>query len=221
MPEREDPTSHFAVLSRSVCAESAKRIAMIFQEYRTRFNPAQVFETGLQHAGTAATALVGEITILETTESYATSGAKQEVISHLASLRLTLGMMSRNYQPAVLMTHVVDQFIKRVEPEPQEQALPGGKGTVRPYDVANATGDGDDGQEGIPGLEKSRRKKAKVDAGPASGQGTAPYDETTGLPFLPSSFLEDLAGDDVGFTGFNEGSEYGLSWDSYLGFPTT
>lgn len=216
--EAPSPTAdRFKNMSRSVCASSAKRISAIFAEYRRRLDLAQVFGTGVQHAGTAATALMGEID-LQTDPI-----EKAVLVESLSSLRATLARMSKNYQPAVLMTSVVDQFIRGVkasggysadtakaasEAEEESAAVVAPNGTevrlaadrVPEYDV--------DGGEGS-------RKRQRVDQSyifTPTGPGAA---SPQGLPFLPSSFLESLNMEDMSFLDLGAQQEYGFSWDSY------
>ena len=213
------PTAdRFKNSSRSVCASSAKRISAIFAEYRRRFDLAQVFGTGVQHAGTAATALMGEIDLQTDPVE------KAVLVQSLSSLRATLARMSKNYQPAVQMTSVVDQFIRSVKAsggysadaakavsEAEEEAVPPivapdgaevrlAADRVPEYDVA-----GDSGS----------RKRQRVDQSyiftPTGPGAVSPQ----GLPFLPSSFLESLNMEDMGFLDLGAQPDFGISWDRY------
>lgn len=207
------------LVSRSVCASSAKSISSIFAEYRRRFDMAQVFGTGVQHAGTAATALMGEINLQ--TEP----GERAALVESLDSLRTTMARMSKNYQPAVLMTSVVDQFIRDVKAGAGYQAnvssslfekreensavvAPTGTGVrlaadrVPEYDVTGGVGS---------------HKRARVDRSyifTPTGPGTA---SPQGLPFLPSSFFEGLEMDDMSFLDMGAQQDFGFSWDTNPG----
>lgn len=200
IPERDESFKHLTTLSRSVCTESAKRIALIFEQYRTRFNIAQVFETGLQHAGTAATALMGEIAILERERHGAVVETKEALVSRLESLRLTLSLMSRNYQPAILMTRIVDQFIRQIEPRPKETK----KRSLQT-----------DTPEGETSRRLDRRKRPRL-----ATQSAYPQDRRSRnsrvLPPLPSDFLGALRAEDEEMQEFNEHPEYWVLFNSHL-----
>lgn len=196
--ERE-VNSHFTSLSRGSCVESAKQIAVIFEQYRSRFDLAQIFGTGVQHAGTAATALMGEIVLQTDTRERA------ELLQSLSSIRLSISEMSKNYRPAELMTSVVDQFIRSIQNgknrQPQQQP---------PKRSAN-------GEVSVAGtrIEESQGvfslKRARADSSYSFTPGTQ---SPSGLPFLPSSFLEGLSAEDSLFNdlaGIADGTCF--QWD--------
>lgn len=203
-------SNHFTSLSRTSCAESAKQIATVFEQYRSRFDLAQVYGTAVQHAGTAATALMGEV-ILQTDLQ-----EREQLIQKLASLRLSISLMSRNYQPAGQMTNVVDQFIRSVQNGNTDQPQPQPPPPQRPSNgESSATG----AKMNDPSLDFTMppdfdgmgpsRKRARVDNA-FSFTPTCPGAQSpSGLPFLPSSFLEGLTADDSMFgdlAGITDGS---------------
>lgn len=166
--ERGGPSSHFTALSRSICVEGARRIALVLQQYRETLNLSQVFETGLQHAGAATTALMGEIAMLELADTSAAVTAREELVSLLQSLRLSISLMSGNYEAATRMTTDVDRFIGRI-----------GSSVVirnanRPRDGRRREGKydttADDSCQEAAGLGQDRRKRARrVGLAQASG----------------------------------------------------
>jgi hypothetical protein len=199
--------NHFTMLSRTVCGDNAKRVAMIFKRYRERFDLTQVFVTGLQHVGTAATALMAEILI------QSNHIERKELLCQLGCLKQTLSLMSRTYQPAVLMCSVVEHFIKdcqRVkETNAQAPETPMGAnissnvsfdhlvpftgtatyGRKRPYNYVDNAGEG----------FGTTTKRARFDGThcftPRGARGQSPK----GLPFLPSSWLEEFDFEDTEF----------------------
>lgn len=228
--------SHFIALSRSVCTDSARRIVAILQRYKSRFDPAQAFGTAIQHAGIAASTLMGEILLQQqqeqnpkTSSSRASPEAGELIHADLQSLRLILGIMSRNYQPAAVMAAAVDHF------------LSGSQATTRPGDSTSGQqplSHGCDGSSnphpdyyaGIdPDIFSSSagpaRKRARLDGPGASflpSRGHSPASPGPGgLPFLSSSFLESLGADESAFTDLGDHSDYAFPWDatSSLGFP--
>lgn len=209
-----DMNNHFTSLSRTSCAESAKQIAHIFEQYRSRFDLAQVYGTAVQHAGTSATALMGEI-ILQTEAQ-----ERDELIEKLSSMRLTISLMSRNYQPAGHMTNVVDQFIRSV------QSNNGGEQQSQPRQPSQRPSNGESSAMGarmgeqvdfsVPpdfeGLATSR-KRTRIDNS-FSFTPTCPGAQSpSGLPFLPSSFLEGLNADDSMFSDLAGITDPSFQWD--------
>jgi hypothetical protein len=175
----EPNRNHFTALSRSVCASNA-RSAHIFEQYRKVYDLSQIFMTGLQHAGTAATALMAEIMIEDDEDKRA------DLLSSLSSLEVTIGMMSRAYQPALLMGKVLDHFIRGCTEKTNR----------------------DDRLHSETPNNKRRRQAETPDEANKRPRSSNPFDVTTsgttsnspqGLPFLPSSWLEDLSADDAAF----------------------
>lgn len=93
---------HFSALSRSVCTKHAIRIARIFWQHRKRFDTRQVFVTGLQHAGTAATALVAALAFLKDPND------RNNNMQYLECLSAALHDMAQTYQPAERMSTVLN-----------------------------------------------------------------------------------------------------------------
>jgi hypothetical protein len=92
-------------LSRRVCVENSKHVASIFQHYRKRFSLKQVFVTGLQHVGTAATSLMVEMM------NNRDPSVHKELLPHLVTLRSAIAQMAETYQPAGLMSSVIVHFL--------------------------------------------------------------------------------------------------------------
>jgi hypothetical protein len=91
------PDHHFSAVSRAVCTKHAIRISRIFMEYRKRFNQRQLFVTALQHAGTAAIALLAALAFLKDAKGH------NNIMQHLECISSTLQDMSYIYQPAERM----------------------------------------------------------------------------------------------------------------------
>jgi hypothetical protein len=101
--EDEAPNfDHYSTLSRSICFDNAIRVAQIFQIHRKRFDTRQIFVTGIQHAGTAATALIAAITQIRDPEE------RVRPLQHLRILADAVKAMSPTYHPAERMFNVLE-----------------------------------------------------------------------------------------------------------------
>jgi hypothetical protein len=100
--EEASNVDHYSTLSRTICFDNAIRVARIFQIHRKRFDTRQIFVTGIQHAGTAATALIAGITQIREVEE------RVRPLQHLRILADALKAMSPTYQPAERMFNVLE-----------------------------------------------------------------------------------------------------------------
>ena len=100
--EEAPHVDHYSTLSRTICFDNAIRVARIFQIHRKRFDTRQIFVTGIQHAGTAATALIAAITQIRDAEE------RIRPLQHLRILADALKAMSPTYQPAERMFNVLE-----------------------------------------------------------------------------------------------------------------
>ncbi|KAH7561625.1 hypothetical protein BM1_02729 [Bipolaris maydis] len=96
-----EPDDHFSTLSRTVCTKHAIRVARIYWQHRQRFDTKQIFITGMQHAGTAATALVAALAFIKDPVSRANN------MQYLECLAAALSDMAYTYQPAERMSTVL------------------------------------------------------------------------------------------------------------------
>ncbi|KAF2440096.1 hypothetical protein P171DRAFT_489873 [Karstenula rhodostoma CBS 690.94] len=99
--EGSGPDDHFSALSRTVCTKHAIRVARIFWQHRQRFDTKQIFVTGLQHAGTAATALVAALAFIKDPND------RNNNMQYLECLSAALNDMAVTYQPAERMAVVL------------------------------------------------------------------------------------------------------------------
>ncbi|KAF2492446.1 hypothetical protein BU16DRAFT_466772, partial [Lophium mytilinum] len=99
--EASGPDSHFSALSRTVCTKHAIRVARIFWQHRQRFDTKQIFVTGMQHAGTAATALVAALAFIKDPVDRANN------MQYLECLSAALQDMACTFQPAERMSVVL------------------------------------------------------------------------------------------------------------------
>ncbi|KAL1596474.1 hypothetical protein SLS60_009120 [Paraconiothyrium brasiliense] len=99
--EGNGPDDHFSALSRTVCTKHAIRVARIFWQHRQRFDTKQIFVTGLQHAGTAATALVAALAFIKDPND------RNNNMQYLECLSAALNDMAVTYQPAERMAVVL------------------------------------------------------------------------------------------------------------------
>ena len=97
--------NHYIEASRTICFEAAIQVARITQCHRKRFNSSRIFVTGMQHAGTAATALIASIARLKDPMEQVYS------LQHLRILTDSLKDMAYIYRPAEHMFNVLEQTI--------------------------------------------------------------------------------------------------------------
>lgn len=99
------PNMHLSSMSRTICTQHAVRVARIFWQHRQRYDTRQIFVTGLQHAGTAATALVAALASLKDPSS------RDANMHYLETLAAALEDMAQTYQPAERMSSVLQEVI--------------------------------------------------------------------------------------------------------------
>ncbi|PGH26432.1 hypothetical protein AJ80_01930 [Polytolypa hystricis UAMH7299] len=107
--ETTGSSEHFSALSRIVCTKNAVRVAVIFWQHRQRFNTRLIFVTGLQHAGTAAIALVAAIASAKDPMD------RSEKMQYLECLSTSLQDMAQTYHPAERMSVVVQEVIAELK----------------------------------------------------------------------------------------------------------
>jgi hypothetical protein len=125
MMEEDDYTPpqanvHLSSMSRSICTQHAVRVARIFWQHRQRFDTRQIFVTGLQHAGTAAIALVAALASLKDTSS------RDANMHYLETLAAALEDMAQTYQPAERMSAVLQAVIIELRatlPQPKQRKV--------------------------------------------------------------------------------------------------
>jgi hypothetical protein len=99
-------SNHFTQLSRTICFDNAIQLARIFQCRTQRFNTRQIFVTGMQHAGTAATALIAAIALIND------PAERVYPLQHLRILAKALKDMAYTYRPAERMLNVLELVIQ-------------------------------------------------------------------------------------------------------------
>jgi hypothetical protein len=109
--------SHFSALSRTLCTKHAVRVARIFWQHRQRFDTRHIFVTGLQHAGTAAIALVAALAYIKDRSSRAAN------MQYLECLAAALRDMTETYHPAERMSTVLEAVMVelRADTPPEER----------------------------------------------------------------------------------------------------
>lgn len=88
-------------MSRSICTRQAIRVARIFWHHRQRFDTRRIFVTGIQHAGTAATALVAALAFIKNVND------RKSNMQYLECLANSLADMSSTYHPAASMSSIL------------------------------------------------------------------------------------------------------------------
>jgi hypothetical protein len=116
--EGDDNNNHadFSALSRAVCTKQALRVAKIFWHHRQRFDTKQIPVTGMQHAGTAATALVAALAFLKDAND---RGNKMQ---YLEFLSVVMQDMAQTYQPAESMHLVLQAVLNEMRGNPVHTA---------------------------------------------------------------------------------------------------
>ncbi|KAM0335549.1 hypothetical protein ACHAQA_000597 [Verticillium albo-atrum] len=104
-------------LSRSICTQQAIRVARIFWQHRQRFDGTKIFVTGIQHAGTAATALIAAL-------AHNTNPADRSTyLGYLEILARAVSDMSYTYQPAARMDTLLQAVLAQLRPEAEAQQI--------------------------------------------------------------------------------------------------
>ncbi|KAF2119711.1 fungal-specific transcription factor domain-containing protein [Lophiotrema nucula] len=112
--EGSGPDDHFSALSRTVCTKHAIRVARIFWQHRQRFDTKEIFVTGLQHAGTAATALVAALAFIKDPND------RNNNMQYLECLSAALQDMAYTYVPAERMSTVLRAVMIELRGGPAE-----------------------------------------------------------------------------------------------------
>jgi hypothetical protein len=96
-------------MSRSICTRQAIRVARIFWHHRQRFDTRRIFVTGIQHAGTAATALVAALAFIKNVND------RKNNMQYLECLASALHDMSYTYQPAASMSSILQAVMTELQ----------------------------------------------------------------------------------------------------------
>ncbi|KAH7377335.1 fungal-specific transcription factor domain-containing protein [Pyrenochaeta sp. MPI-SDFR-AT-0127] len=200
------PDDHFSALSRTVCTKHAIRVARIYWQHRQRFDTKQIFITGMQHAGTAATALVAALAFIKDPND------RNNNMQYLECLSAALSDMAATYQPAECMSVVLRAVMVELRggPEPANMnsfKLYKPKSAVVPA-RRGSTIDMDDAESGNMAFKK--RQTSRPRAGTASSRSkvrtssmsitmSMPLDHHHGLSIKPPPPLFDDLHRDDGF----------------------
>ncbi|KAJ2895271.1 Nitrogen assimilation transcription factor nirA [Zalerion maritima] len=105
-------------LSRGICTQQAIRVARIFAQHRTRFDPRKIFVTGIQHAGTAAIALIAAL-------AYHTNMMdKRAYLGYLEILASSIKDMAHTYQPAAKMNDLLTAVLGQLRADIGDAPIP-------------------------------------------------------------------------------------------------
>jgi len=133
-----------AFMSRSICTKQAIRVARIFWHHRQRFNIRLIFVTGIQHAGTAATALVAALASIKSASDRKTK------LPYLECLASALHDMSATYQPAASMSSILQAVMQELQsnepnsrPSPRELNHIGASTTIPARRESSSINEGD------------------------------------------------------------------------------
>jgi hypothetical protein len=188
---------HLAMISRKVCIRSAIQIAIVFDQYRARFDINQTFSSALQHIGSAATALLVEI------EASNDTSRKNHLLGYLRILGECMQVMSESHKSAGMMFSVVDHFARNVSGASIASNDGGHSQGTSPY----GTSEGQTPKDRPYTLEWS--ELMNMDAQyhyPKTSNAPRPSKQTvenvtgwSAFPILPSSWFQENWDDDVDF----------------------
>jgi hypothetical protein len=117
--------SHFSRASRAICTKSAIAIARIFWQHRQHFDGKHIFCTAMQHAGSAATALIAALAHMSD------SSLRNHNMQYLEILHCALQDMSHTYQPAERMAAVLHAVMLEFRGGPSSPAsIPARRGST-------------------------------------------------------------------------------------------
>ncbi|KAK1703732.1 fungal-specific transcription factor domain-containing protein [Colletotrichum lupini] len=94
--------------SRSICSFHAIRVARIFWQHRQRFDGTKIFITGIQHAGTAAIALIAALAY------HRCESDRRTYLGYLEILASAISDMSQVYQPAARMDNLLKAVLRKL-----------------------------------------------------------------------------------------------------------
>ncbi|KAM0418712.1 hypothetical protein ACHAPT_012411 [Fusarium lateritium] len=95
-------------LSRNICTQQAIRVARIFWQHRQRFDGRKIFVTGIQHAGTAAIALIAALAYQRNEPD------RRTYVGYLEILSDAVGDMSHTYHPASRMDDLLKAVLDQI-----------------------------------------------------------------------------------------------------------
>lgn len=191
-------------LSRNICTQQAMRVARICWQHRQRFSGKKIFVTGIQHAGTAAIALVAALAHQQDDADRRNYLGYLEVISH------AIHEMSETYHPAERMDALMNAIIVQLKQDMADPyrtrtnsfAQPGmaagslqsqlGLATAHSWQSGNfsvlpARRENPDAEQGGPALKKRIRQTASRRAS-VFARPPAPFSDTsTSQPTPPGS----------------------------------
>ncbi|CAK7236305.1 hypothetical protein SCUCBS95973_009561 [Sporothrix curviconia] len=96
-------------LSRSICTQQAIRVARIFWQHRLRFDGRRICVTGIQHAGTAAIALIAALAYQQSNDA-----DRRSYLGYLEILSYALTDMSHTYSPASRMDDLLKAVLEQL-----------------------------------------------------------------------------------------------------------
>ncbi|KAM5342813.1 hypothetical protein ACJ41O_013779 [Fusarium nematophilum] len=105
-------------LSRSICTQQAIRVARIFWQHRQRFDGRKIFVTGIQHAGTAAIALIAALAHQRNEPD------RRTYVGYLEILSDAVGDMSHTYHPASRMDDLLKAVLEQIRSSMGEPPRP-------------------------------------------------------------------------------------------------
>lgn len=174
-----------ASLSRSMCTQHAIRVARIFWHHRQRFDGRKIGMSAVQHAGTAALALMAAL---------AHKSAELDHHSNLRYLQVLSAAiydMSHAYQPAARMYHLLKTMLVEIRSEMVKSGgldvstvigryYPGGNGDHLAFGNSHWVAGAADRIDGISPEEDRVAKRRRLSS-----------NSSMGLTCLPPSFLSN------------------------------
>jgi hypothetical protein len=191
---------HFSKASRAICTKSAVAMARLFWAHRQRFDTKRIFCIGMQHAGTAATALITALAYMPDAADRANNMQYLEVLQH------ALRDMAHAYHPAERMAAVLEAVMVELK-----------GGAITPSKTVNSQGSSVPARRNSTAVEmggerpmskrrqtsRSSKSKALQPPGPAARQHRA--SDASDRQSIASQGLQVPGGDFVMVTPLTEG----------------
>lgn len=123
----------------------------------------------------------------------ANEGQRQNALKHLSCLNMTIGLMSRTHQPAIAMSSIVEQFVRK-----NLECRKGAPQASNQDDNSTQTHNVHDNLNGNPKAAKAFQETQTTAL--SEPQNLDSYEirseYSLGLPLIPSSWFEELTTDD-------------------------
>ena len=143
-------------ISRSICTRQAIRVAQVFWHHRQSLDIRKCFVTGMQHAGTAATALVAALAVMKDPDE------RKNNMKYLERLAMALRDMGPTYHPAEAMSTILQAVMAELsesgdKPSPLESIRKVGRNQRSDNPFYNEAGEQRDSKRRASSVSSSTR----------------------------------------------------------------